>query len=239
MRIAVCDDERNQTELTTGYIRAWAEKRGEQAEVFAYFSAAELLYHWSEGKSFDMAFLDIRMKNMTGVELARIFRKSDDRMAIVFISGLKDYVFQGYEVQALQYLLKPVREADCFACLDRARELVSLRGAETFLIPVEGRSVRLLYDEICTFEIFSHYIEVKSTKGTFTFKKKMDELEQELPGDRFFRCHRSFPCESALCPCRKQDGRCFGRRDPNPGQQKPVECHERGVSEILCRGDQV
>ena len=192
MRIAVCDDEKDQINLTTGYIRAWAEKRGELVEVFAYSSATELLFYWSEGKSFDIAFLDIKMKNMSGVELARLLRKNDDLLIIVFITGLMDYVFQGYEVQAFRYLLKPVKETDCFACLDRAAEIIKLHNEEVFIIPLEERSIRLFYNEIYTFEIFSHYIEVKSTKGIFKFKKKMDELEQELPNNIFFRCHRSF-----------------------------------------------
>lgn len=192
MRIAVCDDDINQIDITTGYIRDWAEKRRESVEVFTYLSAIELLFHLSEGKNFDMVFLDIKMRNMTGVELARIIRKTDDKLIIVFITGLMDYVFQGYEVQALHYLLKPVKEADCFACLDRAIEIIGLYKTDTFIIPLEGQSIRLHFNEIYTFEIFSHYIEAKTIKGVFTFKKKMYELEQELPEDRFFRCHRSF-----------------------------------------------
>ena len=92
--------------------------------MFTYSSATELLFYWSEGKSFDIAFLDIKMKNMSGVELARLLRKNDDLLIIVFITGLMDYVFQGYEVQALRYLLKPVKETDYFACLDRAAEII-------------------------------------------------------------------------------------------------------------------
>ncbi len=192
MRIAVCDDERNQNDLITEYIGIWAEKHEVPVEVYAYSSAIELLFYWSEGKRFDLAFLDINMKNMTGLDLARLLRKSGDRTNIVFITGLIDYVFQGYEVQAIDYLLKPVKKESCFTCLDRASEIISLRSKETFLLTMEGQSLRLNYNEIFAFEIFSHYVEAKTTKGEFRFKKNMGELEQELPNDRFFRCHRSF-----------------------------------------------
>jgi len=192
MRIAVCDDEKNQNDLIIEYARNWAEKHDEMVEVYAYSSAIELLYYWSEGKSFDVVFLDINMKNMNGVELARILRKNGDMINIVFITGLKDYVFQGYEVQALDYLLKPVKKERCLLCLDRALEILSLRSKETFIITLEKESLRLRYNEIYAFEILSHYVGVKTTKGNYTFKKKISELEQELPSDKFFRCHRSF-----------------------------------------------
>ena len=192
MRIAVCDDEKYQNDLITGYIGLWADQHDEPIEVYAYSSAVELLFYWSEGKSFDVAFLDVHMKSMSGVELARVLRKSGDPVNIVFITGLKDYVFQGYEVQALDYLLKPVKKESCFNCLNRALEIISLRGNETFVIALEGKSIRLHYNEIYAFEIFSHYIEATTKKGVFSFKKKMNELEQELPSCQFFRCHRSF-----------------------------------------------
>lgn len=192
MRIAVCDDEQDQLDITTGQVKAWSRLRNEPVELFTYHSAAEFLFYWPDEIGFDLVFLDIRMKNMSGIELAQLIRKNDSDLLIVFITGLKDYVFQGYAVQALHYLLKPVRQADCFACLDRAQKIIGRRRDESFVIPLESQSIRLLYNEIYSFEIFSHYVEVHSVKGVFSFKKRMKELEQELPSGRFFRCHRSF-----------------------------------------------
>lgn len=192
MRIAICDDEIEQIEVVVDFIRSWGEQRGIELELFTYTNSPELLFHWSEGKKFDLAVLDIKMKVLSGIELARIMRRTDEKLIIILITGMKDYVFQGYEIEALRYLLKPVSKKELYACLDRAKELMTLRGEETYVIPSEGQSVRLLYNEIYDFEIRSHYIIARTIKGIFSFKKKIEDLEQELPAGQFFRCHRSF-----------------------------------------------
>jgi len=110
MQIAVCDDEVSQNDLIIEYICLWTEQYNEPVEVYSYSSAIEFLYYWSEGKRFDIIFLDINMEKMNGVDLARLLRKSGDTASIVFLTGLKDYVFQGYKVQALDYLLKPIKK---------------------------------------------------------------------------------------------------------------------------------
>lgn len=191
MRIAICDDDPNQISLTASYIDRWAKINNVTVELCKFSNAEAFLFQWSSSIVFDMAFLDIHMGGMSGIELAETIRKLDTQLIIVFITGLKEYVFRGYEIRALHYLLKPVKEKDCSKCLDQAYETIRGRKTDTFLLPVDGQIRKFSYEEIIYFEVFSHYIDVNTSKGVFTYKKKISDLEKELPADRFIRCHRS------------------------------------------------
>jgi len=192
MRIAICDDDRNQIDITLGNIEKWKKERNNNLEVFSFESAEEFLFEWSQGVYFDLLFLDIKMKNMSGIDLAKIIRQKNDHMLIIFVTGFFDFVLNGYELQAFHYLVKPVKSSSYFHCLDRASEIIIRKQKETFIFLTQKQITRLRYDEIIFFEIRSHYVELHSTLGVFTFKSKLDDVEQELQDERFFRCHRSY-----------------------------------------------
>lgn len=191
MRIAICDDEKSQIQLTAGYVEKWAVDNDIKVEICRFNNAESFLFQWSTATVFDMAFLDIHMGGMSGIELAEKIRRIDEQLIIVFITGLKEYVFRGYEIRALHYLLKPVREKDCRRCLEQAYEIISRKRTDTFIIPAEGQMLKFLYEEIYYFEVFSHYVEAHTTRGVFRYKKKISDLERELPARQFTRCHRS------------------------------------------------
>ncbi|MCL2463108.1 MAG: LytTR family DNA-binding domain-containing protein [Defluviitaleaceae bacterium] len=191
MRIAICEDDHAQIKLTESYILRWAEANAVNVEIGTFNSAESFLFRWPHPMEFDVVFLDIQMGGMSGIELAKKIRKQDDRMAIVFVTGLKEYVLRGYDVMALHYLLKPVKEKDCRVCLDRAHELIKKQKSEAFLLPADGQVRKFLYSDIYYFDSSLHYIEVHTTKGDFQYKKKIGDLEQELPGHQFVRCHRT------------------------------------------------
>jgi len=191
MRIAICDDEANQIQLTEQYIRQWGKEQEVAVEISAFNSAEAFLFRWAADACFDIAFLDIRMGKMTGIELAEKIRKADDKLIIVFITGLRDYVFRGYDVNALHYLIKPIREVNIRKCLEQANTIVTQRDRHFMVFSVDGQTRRFTYDEVRYFEIYSHYITVRTRTETIRYKKRISSLELELPPDRFVRCHRS------------------------------------------------
>lgn len=85
------------------------------------FSSAEaFIFHCVENKEYDVLLLYIEMGNMDGVTLARQIRKSNKNVQIVFITGYSDYIAEGYDVEALHYLMKPLKDEKLFDVLDRA-----------------------------------------------------------------------------------------------------------------------
>lgn len=120
LQIAVCDDERAAADLIAGLARDWARGRGVEARVDTFASADALTFSLDDGAP-DVALLDIEMPGASGMELARLLRERGERTQVVFVTGIIDHVFDGYDVDAVSYLLKPVRAEKLFAALDRAR----------------------------------------------------------------------------------------------------------------------
>lgn len=192
MRIAICEDDLYQMDLLKKMINQWASDTGNKVEVFGFQSAEEFTFLWQDGVRYDLAFLDIQLGPMNGMELARYIRKKDKTMMLVFSTGVKDFLVKGYEVKAYRYLLKPLKEEAVRKTLTDAKEDYALAHAEAMVIPNSTASIRVFKNEIYYFQIENHYVTAHTLHGDFRFKEKLSNLEPALPEPHFCRCHRSF-----------------------------------------------
>lgn len=118
INIAICEDDENQLLINKYYIEQWANFREKRINILLYKNAESFLFNWNYEEDIDIVFLDIKMGQMSRMELARYIREQDQNISLVFITGESKYVFDGYSVQALNYLLKPVKKEDIIPCLD-------------------------------------------------------------------------------------------------------------------------
>lgn len=191
-RIAICDDEREQSELLRGYVKEWSALRGEPVEIHLFPSGEAFLFGWEEEKRWDALLLDIQMTGINGMELARQLRAAGDRLPILFITGVPDYVEEGYEVEALHYLRKPVAREKLFSCLDRAMER-SAQESVLLLTTIDGEEARFNQKEIAVLEAAGHRVLLTTADGTTTeVKSGFRELLGALATGEFVQCHRSY-----------------------------------------------
>lgn len=187
-RVAIVDDSSADAEYVQRFLNIWAGQRqtGVQSEQFA--SAERFLFRYAEDKAWDILLLDIEMGAMDGVELARRLRRENDTMQIVFITGYSDYISEGYEVAALHYLMKPVKQEKLFSVLDRAAE--KLRKNEKVLnLEIGGEMVRIPVYQIRYADVMGNYVTIHAA-ADHTVKMTLGELEKQLD-DRFYRVGRS------------------------------------------------
>ena len=122
LKIAICDDEQKQIEYITALVTLWSAKEGHSCEIRAFESAEAFLFEYEDDKAYDILLLDVEMKNITGIELAKRIRKDNNRAEIVFITSHFEFVGEGYEVDALHYLVKPISEDKLSQVLTKAAE---------------------------------------------------------------------------------------------------------------------
>ena len=186
--IAVCDDEKSAREYLTELIKDWASARKISVQVKPYISAEDFL--WEESLP-DIAFLDIQMGGMDGMELARHIRKTCDTMELVFVTGYAEYAKDGYEVEASGYIMKPICEERLFAVLDKAIGRLS-KKEQSLLIQTGETNTRILVSKIMYIEAFLHNVKVYTADGqAHETRKNISTLAEQL-GEGFFRCHRSY-----------------------------------------------
>lgn len=186
---AICEDDEKQTAMLKITLEKWAENKPFSLNVSEYPDAESFLFSYAEAPC-DILLLDIEMGGMNGMELAEKLRAKGDMLPIVFITGYSDYLSEGYDVEALHYLLKPVNEDKLFAVLDKFAE----RNVNPYrtVLPCGGETVRLSCESIV-------YIEARGRKTAVFLSdgKTLDcdlgfgkFAETELCG--FVRCHRSY-----------------------------------------------
>ena len=187
-RIAICDDEQNQIEYLTSIVSAWSNENGHVCEMRAFPSAEAFLFAYEDDNAYDILLLDIEMKHITGVDLAKSIRKKDQTVQIIFITGYSEYISEGYEVSALHYLMKPVGQQKLFSVLDRAAEKIK-QNEKCLNLPLSGEMVRVPLHEIKYLDVHQNYVTVHG-KADYTVKRTLGEFEGLLD-TRFTRVGRA------------------------------------------------
>ena len=164
-------------------------KKNREIRLRTFLSGEKLLN--DEGQ-IDILFLDIQMKGMDGLETARKLRAGQFRGFLIFITVLKEMVFQSFEVQAYDYLVKPVDEKQFEKTMERLFASMQNAGENSLLVQkgYEGRIIR--EDEIVFCEVIDRKIYLNLASGeVVNYYERIENLETKL-GSHFFRCHRSY-----------------------------------------------
>ena len=139
-RIAICDDERAQAEELRALVLAWGKDAGADCAVEIFASAEAFLFAREGGGVFDILLLDVEMSGLSGLELARRLRAEGYRAQLAFITSHFEFVAEGYDVEALNYLVKPVTREKLFAVLSRAAERLAVEPPYVLIASDAGHS---------------------------------------------------------------------------------------------------
>lgn len=189
-RIAICDDEQNQIEYITSIVASWSAHEGHGCEMRTFSSTEAFLFEYEEDKAYDILLLDVEMKNINGIELAKRIRKDNNRAEIIFITSHFEFVGEGYEVDALHYLIKPISAEKLTQVLTKAAEKISVEPPSV-VISCEGETVKLYESDILYVESFLHYIVIHTKDNEYKIKENISVFENKV-SDVFYRIHRSY-----------------------------------------------
>jgi DNA-binding LytR/AlgR family response regulator len=191
MRICLVDDDATQLDYLKVIIDKWAYEHNVFTELSFYYCAEEMLFENNQSYPFDMIILDVQMGKMNGIELAKTIREYDKKVIIAFVSGMADYVFDGYEVQAVRYILKPINDKKVYELLDFANTQLSKEN-KYLIISVSGEKKKLNYDDIIYIESMGHYTTFHLAESEYDYKYNIGDLCEDLTETEFIRTHRSY-----------------------------------------------
>ena len=186
--IAICDDSGADRQYVRRMVTDWATSAGHTLHIDDFPSAESFLFRYEADSDYDILLLDIEMGTMDGVTMAKELRKSNDTVQIIFITGYSDYISEGYEVAALHYLIKPVKEEKLRSVLDRAAEKLS-KNERLLHLELGGELLRVPIYQIRYAEVSGNYVTVHAQTDV-TVKMTLAELEKQLD-ERFYRVGRS------------------------------------------------
>lgn len=188
MQIAICDDEK---EIRT-MLAAKTQKLYPKARLLQYSSGEELL---ASEEQPDILLLDIHLSGKSGMDTAREFRRKNKKTILIFVTALREYVFQAFDVGAFHYLLKPFSDEKFEEVLRNAagqiEEKESKKEGSVLFITAKGKHITVNLEDIVYAEVFDRKIILHTMNSEIEYYGKMKELEKKA-GDDFYRPHRAY-----------------------------------------------
>ena len=187
MRIAICEDESVFAQQLASMVESQMALFGVPVKTDIFLSAKDLL---DASVNYELLFLDCKLDTDSGIDVARKLRERGSQTTIVFVTAYEDYVYEGYEVNAYRYLLKPI---DVAVLRKTLSDYVSHFEREKFLDFVSGkRLVRLKLNEIMYIESSEKQSIVRHVDGSYETSVPISELQARIGSYAFFRTHRRF-----------------------------------------------
>lgn len=188
--VAIVEDEKNAADVLADYLARYADESGAIFDCTYYDDAEKFLteYHCQ----FDMVFMDIEMPCIDGMSAARRLRAADDSVALIFVTNLARYAINGYEVDAFDYILKPLRYESFALKLRKIVNYCSRMAAQSILVSFKGRHKRLLVSDIYYVEINQHNVIFHTSNGEEQAYGTLKEIKDELSDKGFALCNRCY-----------------------------------------------
>jgi DNA-binding LytR/AlgR family response regulator len=191
MRAAIIDDRADDRETLFKELDTVLREKGYRVDSIDLFDSGEQFLNAFEPGKYDLLFFDIYMDGMNGIEAAKELRRLGERLSIVFISSTAEYALEGYQVDALRYLQKPIQYDKLREALLSAYKMKSVKG-DTLTFQVGDRLYKIPFGEIEYLESQGRETVVSTINEQISVHMKFSDMEQLLPEDTFIRCHRSY-----------------------------------------------
>jgi DNA-binding LytR/AlgR family response regulator len=190
IRIGVVEDEPAACQQMLEYLDHYQTENNENFTVSVFDDGARIVENYRP--IYDILLLDIEMKEMDGMEAARRIRKIDNSVVIVFITNASQYAINGYEVQALSYLLKPVPYFAFCQELQRCIQTVRRQADDSMLFEIGSQRTRVELKSIVYIESIRHTIIIHTLDGKLSVTSTLKELEAQLTEHDFFRSNSCY-----------------------------------------------
>lgn len=190
IHVAIVDDEKETRRHLVSCLNYMGEKENVQFNVTEFPSGTAFLGGYRP--EYDIVLMDIEMPGMNGMETARALRKMDATVILIFITNLAQYAVNGYEVEAMNYLLKPINKYDFAMKMARAVSRTTKRLEDSVQIRTDGDSYMVRTSDIKYLDVSGHYVNYHTTVGNYTEYSTLKEAEKKINKDFFVRCNRCY-----------------------------------------------
>lgn len=190
LSIAIVDDDPNERKMILDCLAFVQQQRNERYAVQVFESARAFLFRFEQ--QFDIVLMDISFQDgLDGMSAARTMREIDRTVILIFVTNLAQMAIQGYEVDALDFIVKPLDHYAFLLKMTRALGRVIPRSSNSIMVHATDGDVRLQTKLITWLEINDHYVVYHSSEGTFTEYLSLSAAMKKLDDPMFFRCDRS------------------------------------------------
>ena len=189
LHVAIVEDNDRDAEQLSTYLQRFSKQNSVEINVERFTNG--LLFLQSYKGNFDIIFMDIDMPMMGGMDTARTLRKIDPHVLLIFVTALARFALNGYEVDAYDFIVKPLQENFFSAKMHRAMKKLSSEQRVRLLIKSGEKTVRVFADEIMYVDIFNHQLTFHTEQGDFSTRGTMKDVMDNLNTGHFSLCNKS------------------------------------------------
>ncbi len=190
IKIAIVDDEKQERDIMVEYYKRIQQEIAEEVSAICFSSGENLLKDYDY--SYDIVCLDIDMDGMDGIRTAKKLREKDMDVIIIFITNMAQMAIRGYEVQALDFIVKPVNYFSFAMKIKNAVNIINNGKNRNIMISTVSGIQKISTNELLFAEVEGHYLYYHTVKGVFRQKSSLSELESKLKGLSFKRCNNCY-----------------------------------------------
>ncbi len=189
-RLAIVDDDGEYREEIKRMLSSYEKEFGETFMVTEYTDGDELVENYAS--DLDIILLDVKMRFMDGMSAAEEIRKVDSDVIIVFITSTPQYAIKGYQVDALDYILKPIEYYPFSQTIKRAIGRRNTSDKRFLVVNIKGGKQKVDVEDIRYIEVINHDLIIHSINGDIHTKGTMRSMEEELSDADFFQCNKGY-----------------------------------------------
>lgn len=190
MYIALVDDDRQDAKCLMNYIADFAEETAVELQMQYFSSAIDFLTE--DFNHFSMIILDIDMPGINGMDCARRIREKNPDLVLMFVTNMPQYALAGYEVDAVDYILKPVSYGDFSLKFRKALRYVRQNMGQNIVLQASGETIQIPIWELLYVESNRHYLIYHTIKRDIKIRGTMTEAEVKLGPNQFVRCNIAY-----------------------------------------------
>ncbi|MCR5716552.1 MAG: LytTR family DNA-binding domain-containing protein [Lachnospiraceae bacterium] len=190
IRIAIVEDDHNYAKTLEKYIQRFEDESKLQLQIERFEDGADIAEDYKG--NFDIILMDIEMTFLDGMSAAKKIRAVDEEVVIIFITNMPQFAMQGYEVEALDYVLKPINYYAFSQRLERALSRMKKRTKKFLSLNYKNSIMKLDIDLIYYIEVLDHDLIYHTTTGDISVRGIMREVEEKLKDESFFRSNKAY-----------------------------------------------
>ena len=190
IRIATVEDDVRDRETLKNHLHRYEKENNQKFSITEFQDGEDIITNYAA--EYDLILMDIQMTFLTGMKAAEKIRELDADVVIVFITNAPQYAIQGYKVNALDYMLKPISYFSFSETMSRALRKVKTKEKEYIASSMKGGKMKLDISKICYVEVQDHLLMYHTTEGSFSTKGTIRDVDGQLDPRRFFRCNRCY-----------------------------------------------